>query len=170
MGRDIKFERQADGSLSPVPVYTPPITKDRYEQDFYDALGALYECRTDSDGNILESEQKYVGWTRSRVMQDRKAQGAAEGKLDFMKQIDDRVLGKPVQPTVNTNLTMTAHEYLNELPNPPSEQHMLLGFLKNPCPGVIVEAEAVELEGMAQMTEIDLEIKETKKPNYAKYI
>lgn len=156
MGKHIRYEENEHGEMIPVPVYTPPITKDSYEVEMYRALARQYEPKTDKDGNYLPGEEKYKGWTNAAVIQDRKVQNAAKGELDFMKAIDDRVLGKPVQPTVNTNLTMTAHEYLQQLPTPDDSRHTLLeGFMKNPCPGIIIDAELTEGDEQPKSLEIN---------------
>ncbi len=100
-------------SGNPVVEYSRMLTKDTITQLPIAALSMPYK-RTEEEiffGEDLEFE----GLTNAEVMDIRMARDAARGDKESYKIIKDRVLGKPKQEVVKTELTMSYSEYLDKI-------------------------------------------------------
>ncbi len=97
----------------PVVEYNRMLTKDTITQLPIVALSMPYQ-RTEEE-IFLGEDIEFEGLTNAEVMDIRMARGAARGDKESYKIIKDRVLGKPKQEVVKTELTMSYSEYLDKI-------------------------------------------------------
>lgn len=104
---------------NPVPVYSPPLDNQQIAQVARASLSLEYEPKKQLDGEVVESEKKYVSHTNLEVMFMRSAQNAAEGDLESASFVLDRVLGKPKQHSetvvINTTLEQALHAIADQM-------------------------------------------------------
>lgn len=116
MGKEIVWTKRDDGVMVPTPVYTEPLSRESVNLLVFASLSAKYNQRKDEYGNLLEGEEAFSESTKLEVAYSRIADQAADGDLDAIRFLTERVLGKPMQQTQNLNIEMTAHEWVNKLP------------------------------------------------------
>jgi len=116
MGKEIIWEKRDDGVMVPVPVYTDPFTRESVNLLVFASLSAKYIPKTDEYGEIIESDRRFADCTKLEAAYSRIADQAAQGDLDAVRFLTERVLGKPMQQSQNLNIEMTAHEWVNQLP------------------------------------------------------
>ncbi len=97
----------------PVVEYSRMLTKDVITQLPIAALSMPYQ-RTEEE-IFLGEDIEFEGLTNAEVMDIRMARRAARGDNESYKIIKDRVLGKPKQEVVKTELTMSYSEYLDKI-------------------------------------------------------
>ncbi len=100
-------------SGNPVVEYSRMLTKDTITQLPIAALSMPYK-RTEEE-IFLGEDLEFEGLTNAEVMDIRMARAAARGDKESYKIIKDRVLGKPKQEVVKTELTMSYSEYLDKI-------------------------------------------------------
>lgn len=97
--------------------YVEPMDAETITDMRLHALATPYEPKRSPDGELLPGEEKYIGYAKGEVMSLREAQMAAEGDLDAIRHINDRILGKPKQQIDNLNVSISYKDYLEELAN-----------------------------------------------------
>lgn len=77
------------------------------EEMIYDAQG-----KPTGEYQLIRGEERFIGMTKAEVAAHRYATAAAQGDMEAIKFIHDRVLGKPKQQTENLNLDLSMQDYL----------------------------------------------------------
>ncbi len=91
----------------------PILTKDSLKKLPELALSLPYE-RTPLEKE-LDHHPEYDGMSKGEVMFHKLASQAAEGDLPAIKEMLDRILGKPKQEVESKRLSLTYTDYLDEL-------------------------------------------------------
>jgi len=79
------------------------------------ALSQPYLGEWDTTQQKYKIDPRYVGMTKAEVIEHKKVDLACAGDLAAMKEIDDRLLGKPKQQVETKNLNMTYDDFLRNL-------------------------------------------------------
>lgn len=98
----------------PVPVYTPPITRQQLADLIPACLTKPYKMLRNSEGIPLPAELEYDGFTKAEVMIDRLCDEATQGNVPAAKFLVENILGKPEQRTQNVNVNVNPLEWLSK--------------------------------------------------------
>lgn len=113
-----KFHRWENGV--PVPVYSEPYTKATVNSLIAASMAHEYEpIKYKCDYGCVcvpADEQRFQGMTNGEVMVIKLAERAAQGNFESVREIFDRMLGKPKQETQNINVGMTYEDFVKSLP------------------------------------------------------
>ena len=108
-----RYVKWVDGM--PEVAYRNVIKKEALPELKRHALSQMYEGEWDSVNQCYEIDPRYVGMTKAEVIEHKKVDLACAGDLQAMKEIDDRLLGKPKQQVESKNLNVSYEDWLNEI-------------------------------------------------------
>ncbi len=94
----------------PVVKYKKMLSKNNIADLPVASLSMPYK-RTDEE-IILNIDPEFGGKTNAEVMNIRLARKAADGNMEAIKTLQDRILGKPMQQITSLKITETYTEYL----------------------------------------------------------
>lgn len=118
----------------PYPVYIEPYNKQSYTALFPIAAAMKYlmrrmpadreypecgnypchGCATEQ-GEVLPGERDFIGMTNAQVAAIRQARRAASGDGEAFEKMSDRIIGKPKQEVVNTNIQLDLKSVLADI-------------------------------------------------------
>lgn len=139
MGKQIGWTEDEDGRMVPVPVFSKTFNRQTMNELMPILLAEAYQPDVDEDGEIPEKEKRYQGKPLGHVILERRMHEAAAGNHEIAKDMLDRILGKPVQQTQNTNVNITLSDHLKNIHDNNENDVFDLDM-----PGVVIEAEYSE--------------------------
>lgn len=101
----------------PVPRYAPVFSKTTYETLRASALSNEYELKINPlTDRPYPDEEKFKGMTCAEVIAAREAQASAEGSIENLRLLEDRVLGKAKQTIdQNTQITVNLQDFARQV-------------------------------------------------------
>lgn len=108
--RYIEFE---DGM--PVLKYRNVIRKEALNELTRHALSQPYEGEWDPVAQEYVKDPRFEGMTKAEVMEHRLIDKAAAGNVEAIREIKDRLMGKPKQQVESKNLNISYEDFLAEL-------------------------------------------------------
>jgi hypothetical protein len=94
-----------------IPTGKKPVTGQQLIDSLSDALTELYDGEDPSKMGMTRKEAAMTAWARK----------AADGDLDAIRMLADRILGKPIQQVNSLNVTTDLKSFLSSL-HLPGEQ------------------------------------------------
>lgn len=99
----------------PVPYTEWVVDKTKIDSVFLTALSLPYTGREDPITGQTHIEPRFVGLTNIEVAAIRQAERSAEGELESLKFLTDRVLGKAKQQIDTTNVNISLNDFLSSM-------------------------------------------------------
>lgn len=99
----------------PVLKYRNVIRKEAINELTRHALSQPYEGDWDPETQEYIIDPRFVGMTKAEVMEHKLVDKAAAGNVEAIREIKDRLMGKPKQQVESKNLNITYEDFLEEL-------------------------------------------------------
>lgn len=99
----------------PVVRYKNVVRKEAINELTRHALSQPYEGEWDPVEKCFVIDPRFEGMTKAEVIEHRLVDKAAAGNVEAIKEIKDRLMGKPKQQVESKNLNISYEDYLTEL-------------------------------------------------------
>lgn len=99
----------------PVLKYRNVVRKEAINELTRHALSQPYEGEWNPEQQCYIKDPRFEGMTKAEVIEHRLVDKAAAGSVEAIKEIKDRLMGKPKQQVESKNLNISYEDYLAEL-------------------------------------------------------